>query len=60
MDANTRAIQIAIAVISAAISIIYYTISNFKENKIDKIIYKIDAIYFLTLYLCAISSYHCI
>ena len=60
MDANTRAIQIAIAVISAAISIIYYTISNFKENKIDKISYKIDAIYFLNLYLCAISIYHCL
>lgn len=56
MELITRVIQIS----SAILSIIYYTISNFKENKFDKMSYKIEALYFLTLYLSATVSYHCI
>lgn len=55
-----KLILTSIELLSAVMSIVYYTTSNFKENKFDKINYKIDAIYFIILYLCAMVSKHCI
>lgn len=55
-----KRILTSIEILSAVISIAYYIISNFKENKFDKINYKIDSIYFLILYLCAMVSKYCI